>query len=66
MELMKISKANSIFNHLDSKEYTDEEKALAIKMIIDMPTHNGITKAQILKATRWLWEQCWQIEEAQE
>ena len=64
MKPMRISKACVIFNHMDSPEYSDEEKALAIKMVLEMPTHNGITKDQILNATRWLWEQCWQIEEA--
>lgn len=63
MNEMKITKAVSIFTHIDSPDYTDEEKALAIHIVLEMPTHNGITKDQILNVTKWLWNLEWEAKE---
>lgn len=54
---MGIGEAGAIFNNIDSDKYTVEEKGLAIKMILDMPTHNGVTKAMLMKALKWLWNE---------
>ena len=40
---MNIGKACAIFEQIESERYTDEEKLLAIREVIEMPTHNGIT-----------------------
>lgn len=60
---MRIGKATKIFFDIDSDEYTIEEKGIAIKMVMEMPTHNGITKKQIFKALEWLFYQHFTVEE---
>lgn len=52
---MNVGKACAVFEQIDSERYTDDEKLTAIKMVLDMSTHNGITKDTILDAFRWLY-----------
>ena len=54
---MKPREAWVIFLGIDSDKYTVEEKGLAIKFILDMETHNSVTKAMFVKALRWLWNE---------
>ncbi len=54
---MKIGKATVIFFNINSDNYTTNEKEIAIRMILDMPTHNGFTKDKILEVLDWLWIQ---------
>ena len=61
---MNVGKACAVFEQIESERYTDEEKLLAIHEVIEMPTHNGITKDIILNAFRWLWN--YAIEEVTE
>lgn len=51
---MRIGKACAIFSKIDSEQYTDNEKGTAIKMVLDMATHNGITKDSMLKVINYL------------
>lgn len=53
---MNIGKACAIFEQIQKEKYSDNEKLWAIKEVLDMPTHNGITKDKILSAFRWLFE----------
>lgn len=53
---MNIGKACAIFEEIDSDKYTDNEKLIAIHEVLQMPTHNGITKYDIIKAFRWFFE----------
>ena len=46
---MNVGKACAVFEQVESDGYTDEEKLIAIEMVLDMP------KDTILKAFRWLW-----------
>lgn len=52
---MNIGKACAIFTQLDSDKYTDDEKVMAIYEVMNMETHNSITKKQLIQAIRWLW-----------
>ena len=61
---INIGKACAIFEQIESERYADEEKLLAISEVIEMPTHNGVTKDTILNAFRWLWN--YAIEEVTE
>jgi len=61
---MNIGKAVGIFNHIDSQEYNAQEKGEAILEVLDMPTHNGITKKAMLKVIRWLLYQAFDVREA--
>ena len=51
---MGIGKNYAIFQQILDEKYTEQEKLQAIKAVIEMPTHNGITKGQILNALIWL------------
>ena len=51
---MKIGQALSIFMDIESDEHTTVEKADAIRKVLKMPTHNGVTKDMMLKVIRWL------------
>lgn len=57
---MKIGQAVVIFENIDRDEFTDEEKAIAIHMVMEMPTHNSIPKRVIIKALQWLWHYIWE------
>ena len=57
---MNIGKACAIFKQLESEAYSDEVKMQAIIDVAEMPTHNSITKGDMLKALRWVldkWEE---------
>lgn len=60
---MNIGKAVAIFENIDSPEFSDEEKAEAIWLVLNMPTHNSISKDKILKAFKWLFLQFYEMEE---
>lgn len=51
---MNIGKACGIFLDIENENYTAEEKGEAILQVVQMPTHNGITKATMLKVIWWL------------
>lgn len=58
---MKFGQAYKILENIDSDVYTIDEKAMAIKVILDMETHNGVTKAVLLKAMNWLWNEHYEL-----
>ena len=58
---MKIGQAYKILDNIDSDEYTVEEKALAIRMVLDMETHNGVSKTVLLRALNWLWNEHYEL-----
>lgn len=60
---MKIGNAIAIFTNLDTCVHSEKEKAMAIHMVLQMPTHNSITKADILKAAKYLWSLIYEFEE---
>ena len=60
---MNIGMARAIFDNLDDCKQPIEVKGLAIRKIIDMETHNSITKHQMLKAMNWMWEQIFELEQ---
>ena len=53
---MKIGKAMEIFEDINSDEYYDADKALAIYRVMYMETHNSVTKASMLEVIKWLWD----------
>lgn len=59
-----IGVACAIVHNINSEKYSEDEKIEALKMFLEMPTHNGTTKEQILKAFQWFWNFC--IEESEE
>ena len=49
---MRPTVALKIFRNLDSENYTDDDKALAIYEVASMPTHNGIKKDELVAAIK--------------
>lgn len=66
MTVRELSKAISIFEDIENPQYSLEEKATAIKMVLDMPTKNSITKDSICKAFNWIMEQFFEWDGEQE
>lgn len=60
---MTIGKAVAIFRNISSDKFSTEQKGLAIKMVMEMPTHNGITKREMLNVLEWLFYQHFEVEE---
>ena len=58
---MKFCQAYKIMDNIDSEEYTEDEKAMAIRVILDMETHNGVTKPVLLYAMNWLWNEHYEL-----
>lgn len=58
--------AVAIFKNLFDSRYSVAEKGAAIRTVIDMETHNSITKCQMLKAMNWMWEQIFELEQEDE
>ena len=55
---MNNGKACAIFHDIFNPAYTDIERGEAIRKVIDMETHNGITKTDMLYVISYLWEMC--------
>ena len=62
---MKISKACTIFENIDSPDFTDLEKGEAIYKVLKMPTHNSITKGKMLNVIKWLFDKVFEWEETE-
>ena len=50
-------KASAIFKDIHNEETEVEDKITAIQEVIDMPTHNSITKKSMLEVLHWLIEE---------
>ena len=55
-EKMSIGKARAIFDDIYRPGLTDAERMEAIRIVLDMETHNSITKASMLRVMRLLWQ----------
>lgn len=60
---MNISKACAIIKNINANNISDDDKALAIYIVMNMATHNGITKAEFLEAVKWLWNRSYEVSE---
>lgn len=63
IQKMSLGTACAIFHNIDNPDISEEEKAAAIFKVINMETHNSVTKASMLKALRWLLELSFDIRE---
>lgn len=63
---MNIGKSTAIFEDINSDEYSNEEKALAIYDVMKMPTHNGVKKDSMLSVIKWLWHKIYEIEDGEQ
>ena len=60
---MNIGKAQAVFEQIRSDKYSETEKLQAIWAVLDMPTHNGITKDTIPEAFRWLFDYAVEVDD---
>lgn len=51
---MNPAKATAIFKHINADLSTDMEKMAAIYQVLNLPTHNGISKDSIIEAFKWM------------
>lgn len=58
---MNIGTARAIFENIFDSKYSIEEKGNAIRTVIDMESHNSITKCQMLVCMNWMWEQIFEL-----
>ena len=58
---MNHGKACAIFKDILNPALTDIERGEAIKIVINMETHNAITKTDMLEVIRYLWEMCFEV-----
>ena len=63
IQKMDMGTAYVIFQNIDALDISDEEKAAAIFKVVNMETHNSVTKASMLKVLRWLREFSFEIKE---
>lgn len=54
--IMNPAKATCIFKHINDKMYTELEKLAAIYTVLELPTHNGISKDSIIDAFKWMFD----------
>ena len=50
---MTAGKALGIMQRINDPKISAVEKALAIRRILEMPTHNSVRKDDLLTALRW-------------
>jgi len=60
---MSVNKAVAIFTNINSNNFTDDEKAIAIHQVVNMATHNAIKKDDMLAVIKFLWDKLYEIQE---
>lgn len=58
---MNIGRAVDVFADIESDDYSEAEKALAIYEVLNMPTHMSIKKDSMLSVIKWLWNKSYAI-----
>lgn len=60
---MTKGRALAIFENIENASVSIEEKGLAIYIVMNMATHNSVTKASMLKVIRWLLDRAFEIKQ---
>jgi len=63
---MNSGKAVSIFKHIKHPVYSIEEKGLAIKTVLEMPTLNSITKDDMKTVIDFLWNEIFEFKKSED
>ena len=58
---MNIGKACEICSNINNCDLSEEEKGLAIYVMMNMETHNGITKETLLGVIKYLHEKVFDV-----
>ena len=53
--ISSLAVAFALFKNIDNPGFTEIEKGMAVKIVMDAATHNSITKDDMLHVIRWLW-----------
>lgn len=64
--MKELAKAIAIVKDISSDKFTDEEKAEAIYLVMNMATHNCVTKTDFLNVIKWLWDRSYEYVEVEE
>lgn len=59
---LTIHEAAAIFDNIDTCTLDLSYKAAAILDVLDLETHNGFTKAAMLRVIRWLFNEAFNLE----
>ncbi len=62
-EGISLGMARAIFDDINRPGLTDIERGEAIKAVMEMETHNSVTKAAMLGVIRYLWNMIFQMED---
>ena len=57
---MKYWEALRIFADIENPEISDSDKGMAIHKVLGLATHNSVTKEQMLKVIRYLFDLCFE------
>ena len=60
---MKRCEMYRIIMNIDDEKISDEEKGIAIKKMLNMETHNSVTKRVMIKIIRYMWDLCFEWRE---
>lgn len=63
---MTLGQARAIFDNIEKAPESVEEKGMAIFLVMNMETHNSVTKYSMLKVIRWLWNHYFEFVEVKE
>lgn len=64
--MKELARAIAVVKDISSDKFTDEEKAEAIYLVMNMATHNYLTKADLLNVIKWLWNRFYEYVEVEE
>ncbi len=63
---MNAGKALAIVKQINSDKYTDEEKAMAIHIAMNMATLMCVTKLELIEVIKWIWHMAYEFVEEKE
>lgn len=63
---MNKGRALAIFENIENATEGIEEKGLAIRVVLDMETHNSVRKKSMLHVIEWLWGQIFEMKQEDE
>ena len=58
---MTKGRALAIFENIENASESTEEIGVAIYIVMNMETHNSVTKDSMLKVIRWLWNRAFEL-----
>ena len=58
---MNASEALTIFENIESPDYEDGQKGMAVKTVLEMATHNSVSKSAMVKVIRWMLPLCFVV-----